>query len=42
VDLGDAAGPMAAIILKGRRAPGPLTLLQNEMRSVAKLIAAAE
>jgi len=42
VDFGGAAGPMAAITLKGRQAPGALKLLQNEMRSVAKLIAAAE
>ena len=42
VDFGDAAGPMAAITLKGRRAPGALKLLQNEMRLIAKRIAAAE
>lgn len=42
VDFGDAEGPMAAITLKGRQAPAALKLLQNEMRSVAKLIAAAE
>jgi len=42
VDFGDAAGPMAAITLKGRQGPGALKLLQDEMRSVAKLIAAAE
>jgi hypothetical protein len=42
VDFGDAAGPMAAITLKGRQAPSALRLLQNEVRSVAKLIAAAE
>jgi DNA-binding transcriptional LysR family regulator len=42
IDFGNAAGPMAAITLKGRQAPGALKLLQNEMRSVAKLIAGAE
>jgi DNA-binding transcriptional LysR family regulator len=42
IDFGDAAGPMAAITLKGRQAPGALKLLQTEMRSVARLIAAAE
>jgi DNA-binding transcriptional LysR family regulator len=42
VDFGDAAGPMAAITLRGRQAPGALNLMQDEMRSIAKLIAAAE
>jgi len=42
IDFGNAAGPMAAITLKGRQAPGALKLLQNEMRSVAKSIAGAE
>jgi DNA-binding transcriptional LysR family regulator len=42
VDLGDAAGPMAVITLKGRQSPGALKLVMNEMRAIAKSIAAAE
>jgi hypothetical protein len=38
VDLGDIAGPMAAVTLKGRQPSGPLKLVLNEARAIGKRI----
>jgi hypothetical protein len=38
VDLGDIAGPMAAVTLKGRQPSGPLKLVLNEARAIGKKI----
>ena len=38
VDLGDIAGPMAAVTLKGRQPSGPLKLVLNEARAIGKTI----
>jgi DNA-binding transcriptional LysR family regulator len=42
VELGDEAGPMAAITLKDRQSSGAIKLVLNEARAIAKAIAAAE
>jgi DNA-binding transcriptional LysR family regulator len=38
VDLGDIAGPMAAVTLKGRQPSGALKLVLNEARAIGKTI----
>jgi DNA-binding transcriptional LysR family regulator len=38
VELGDIAGPMAAVTLKGRQPSGPLKLVLNEARAIGKTI----
>ena len=38
VDLGDIAGPMAAVTLKGRQLSGALNLVLNEARAIGKSI----
>jgi DNA-binding transcriptional LysR family regulator len=38
VDLGDIAGPMAAVTLKGRQPSGPLKLVLNEARVIGRTI----
>jgi DNA-binding transcriptional LysR family regulator len=38
IDLGDIAGPMAAVTLKGRQPSGPLKLVLNEARAIGKSI----
>jgi len=38
VELGDIAGPMAAVSLKGRPPSGPLKLVLNEARAIGKTI----
>jgi DNA-binding transcriptional LysR family regulator len=38
IDLGDIAGPMAAVTLKARQPSGPLKLVLNEARAIGKSI----
>ena len=42
VELGDTAGPMAAVTLKGRQPSGALTLVLNEAKAIGKSIAAGK
>jgi DNA-binding transcriptional LysR family regulator len=42
VDLGDLAGPMAAVTLRGRQPSGPLKLVLNEARAIGKAITAEQ
>jgi len=42
VELGDIAGPMAAVTLKGRQPSGPLKLVLNEARAIGKTISLAK
>jgi DNA-binding transcriptional LysR family regulator len=40
VDLGDLAGPMASVTLRGRQPSGPLKLVLNEARAIGEAITA--